>query len=441
MDRSVRSSRLSRRTALRLGLGAAVGAMAMPLLAACQPATQPGAAPSKEGAKPDEAAKPAAEPQTAPGATSKGGDVNIAALFPLSGELARPGQTCLNACQMAVEEINEAGGVKALGGAKINLISSDLRSDDKVTRTETERILTTNKITAVNGAYASALSLVASEVTEREKVPIITGSITNPLVERGFKYIFQVSPRASQFGEAQVKLAAELAGESKKAAVVFENTAYGTSTSKGVQEQAQKLGLEITLFEAYEKSFTDAGPLVNKIKASGGQVLFPVSYLNDMVLIIKTMKQQNIKIPIVAGGAGPLLPDFVKTFGDDANGVVSISSWNKDLNEDAVAVDKRYEAKFGEFIQEHAGEVYAFMWVLLDAMERAGSAEPDAVREALTKTNLTKGYGAMMPGAKVTFDEKGWNPNVFPLGVQWQQADLVTVYPKEAARAQLIKPS
>lgn len=436
--------RVSRRGALRLALGAAAGVAVLPLLSACQPAAQPSpAAPAKEAQKPAEAAKPteAAKPaQAAPAAKSQVSEVNIAALFPLSGELARPGQTCLNAAQLAVEEINAAGGVKSLGGAKINLISTDLRSDDKVTRTETERILTTNKITAATGAYASALSLVASEVTERQKVPIITGSITNPLVERGFKYIFQISPRASQFGEAQVKLAGEITGEQKKIAVVFENTAYGTSTSKGIQDNAQQAGFEIVLFEPYDKGFTDAGPLVNKIKASGAQALFPVSYLNDMVLIVRTMKQQNVKVPIVAGGAGPLLPDFVKTFGDDANGVLSIAAWNKDINEDALAVNKRYEAKYGEFIQEHAGETFAMLYVLLDALERAASADPEAVRDALTKTNLTKGYGAMMPGGKVTFDEKGWNPNVFPVGVQWQKGDLVTVYPKEIAKAQIVKP-
>ena len=443
--------RLSRRTALRLGVGAA---LSLPLLNACgsagTSAPSPTSVPAKAGeskpaeaAKPTEAAKPAAEAkpaQTAPAAQTKGGDVNVAALFPLSGDLARPGETCLNAAKLATDDINAAGGIKSLGGAKINLISTDLRSDDRVTRTETERILTGNKITAVNGCYASALSLVASEVTEREKVPMVTGSITNPLIERGFRYIFQVAPRASQFGEAQVKLAQEVAGDQKRVAVVYENTAYGSTTSKGVQDEAAKQGLEVTLFEAYEKSFTDAGPLVNKIKAGNPGVLFPISYPNDFALIVRTLKQQNVKVPIIAGGAGPLFPEFGKNFGEDANGVLSIGSWNKDQSQEAVEINKRYEARHGEFIQEHAGEVYVFMWTIADAIERAGSAEAEAVRDALAQTNLTSGLGAAMPNGKVQFDERGWNSGAFPVGVQWQNGDLVTVYPKDVAKAQIVKP-
>src|SRR5919204_5781965 len=349
---------VSRREALRVlgwgSLGLAVG-----VAAAC---TQ--AAPTAP-----------ASGQAAPAAQTAAADVNIAALFPLTGDLARPGEQCLNASKLGADDINAAGGIKALGGAKINVISSDLRSDDTVTRAETERILTTNKITAVNGCYASALTLVASEVTERQKVPIVTGSITNPLIERGFKYIFQVSPRASQFGSEQVKLAQQVAGDQKRVAVVFENTAFGTSTSKGVQDEAAKAGLEVSLFEPYDKSFTDAGPLVNKIKAADPGVLFPISYPNDFALIIRTLKQQNVKVPIIAGGAGPLFPEFGKTFGADADGVFSVCAWNKDISPDAVEINKRYTARHNEFVHEYAGEAYAFMWIIADALERAKSAE------------------------------------------------------------------
>ncbi len=438
MDDLARTPRLSRRHLLRLASGVA----ALPLLSACGSAgtgASPTAAPAKPAteAKPADAAKPA---QSAPAAKATVGEVNVAALFPLSGDLARPGETCLIAAKLGADDINAAGGIKALGGAKINLISSDLRSDDKVTRTETERILTSTKCSAVNGCYASALSLVASEVTEREKVPMVTGSITNPLIERGFKYIFQVAPRASQFGEAQVKLAQEVAGDQRRVAVVYENTAYGSSTSKGVQDEAQKQGLEVTLFEPYEKSFTDAGPLINKIKSGNPGVLFPISYPNDFALIVRGLKQQNVRVPIIAGGAGPLFPEFGRNFGDDANGVLSIGSWNKDLNADTLEIDKRYQARHGEFIQEHAGEVYVFMWTIADALERAGSADPEAVRDALAKTSLTTGFGAAMPNGKVEFDERGWNSGAFPVGVQWQAGDLVTVYPKEVAKAPIVKP-
>ena len=430
MPSSDRPSRLSRRLLLRLGLGAA----ALPLLAACQPSTS---AP----AKPAEGGQPAgAQPgQAAPAAQSKVSEVLLGALFPTSGSLNRPGETIMNAINLAAEDINAAGGIKALGGAQVKIVAADTRSDPQVTRTEAERLITSNKLTALQGAYASAHSLVASEVTERSEIPFLTASITNPLVERGFKYIFQVSPRASQFGEAQVKLGAQVAGESKKGGVFFENTAYGTSTSKGIQDTAAASGLDLVLFEPYEANFTDAGPLVNKIKASGAQVLFPVSYPNDTALIVRTMKQQNVKVPLVAGGAGFVLPDFGKQFGDDANGVISVEAWNWDISDDSKAVDKKYRAKYNEFIQEYAGEAYNHMWILVRAMEDAKSADPKAVRDALTKLDLTSGPGSMMPGGHVQFDEKGWNKWAFPVGAQWQKGEFLTVYPKEVAKTQLLR--
>ncbi len=101
--------------------------------------------------------------------------VNIGGLYPSTGSMAQIGQGCVVAAKLAVEMVNNAGGIKSLGGAKLNLIISDVQSDTTVTRTETDRLISGNKLSAIHGCYASALTLIASEVCERAKVPIITG--------------------------------------------------------------------------------------------------------------------------------------------------------------------------------------------------------------------------------------------------------------------------
>ena len=106
--------------------------------------------------------------------------VNIGALYPTTGSMAQIGVGCVAAAKLAVDMVNEAGGIKSLGGAKLNLIISDVQSDTTVTRTETDRLITGNKLSAIHGCYASALTLIASEVCERAKVPIITGSSSRP---------------------------------------------------------------------------------------------------------------------------------------------------------------------------------------------------------------------------------------------------------------------
>src|ERR1700726_5032931 len=107
--------------------------------------------------------------------------VNIGGLYPVTGSMAQIGQGCVAAAKLAVEMVNDAGGIKSLGGAKLNLMISDVQSDTTVTRTETDRLISGNKLSAIHGCFASALTLIASEVAERAKVRLLTGSSPDQL--------------------------------------------------------------------------------------------------------------------------------------------------------------------------------------------------------------------------------------------------------------------
>src|SRR6516162_4558127 len=211
--------------------------------------------------------------------------INIGGLYPVTGSFAQIGQGCVAAAKLAVQMVNDAGGIKSLGGAKLNLIVSGVQSDTTVTRTETDRLITSNTVAAIHGCYASALTLIASEVAERAKVPLITGSSSDQL-NKGRTYTFTPFARASQFARAQLQMS-KLVAEKPKVAVIFENTAFGTATSNGLRELAPGEGVEIVLFEPYSAAFADASPLINKVKASGATALFSVSYLNDLILIVR----------------------------------------------------------------------------------------------------------------------------------------------------------
>src|SRR6201992_1045752 len=259
--------------------------------------------------------------------------VNIGALYPTTGSMAQIGVGCVNAAKLAVEMVNEAGGIKSLGGAKLNLILSDVQSDTTVTRTETDRLITSHKLSAIHGCFASARTLIASEVCERAKVPIITGSSSDQL-NKGRSFTFTPFARASQFAKAQLQMS-KLVSDKPKVAVVFENTAFGTSTSNGLKEQAPGEGVEIVMFEPYSAGFTDAGPLINKVKASGANTLFSISYLNDLLLIVRTVKQVGLDIAINGGSGGFTMPDFYKNVGKLAEGLQGGAHWNHDGHDDA----------------------------------------------------------------------------------------------------------
>ena len=363
--------------------------------------------------------------------------VNIGALYPVTGSFAQIGQACVNAAKLAVEMVNDAGGIKSLGGAKLNLVLSDVQSDTTVTRTETDRLISGNKLSAIHGCYASALTLIASEVAERAKVPIITGSSTD-MLNKGRHYTFTPFARASQFAKAQLQMS-RLVSDKPKVAVVFENTAFGTSTSNGLREQAPAEGVEIVLFEPYSAGFADAGPLINKVKASGADMLFAVSYLNDLILIVRTVKQVGLKIGINGGSGGFVVPDFYKNVGALAEGLQGVAHWNHDVDANAQKVNAEYKKRYGEFLFEYGGGLFAQTFMLADALERAKSTDPQKVRDALAALDVSSGYAAMAPGGKVKFGPDGKNIYGHPVGVQWQKADLASVFPKEDARAPLMK--
>jgi branched-chain amino acid transport system substrate-binding protein len=363
--------------------------------------------------------------------------VNIGGLYPVTGSFAQIGQGCVNAAKLAVQMVNDAGGIKSLGGAKLNLIVSDVQSDPTVTRTETDRLISSYRPAAIHGAFASALTLIASEVAERAKTPLLTGSSSDQL-NKERHYTFTPFSRASQFALAQLQMS-KLVSDKPKVAVIFENTAFGTSTSNGLREQAPGQGVEIVLFEPYSAGLSDASPLINKVKSSGANMLFPVSYLNDLILIIRAIKQVDLKVAINGGSGGFVIPDFYRNVGNAAEGLLGVAHWNHDINADAQKVNAAYQKQFGEFLFEYAGGLVAQTFMIADALERAASTDPQKVRDALTALDVSQGYAAMCPGGKVKFGPDGKNIYAHPVGVQWQHGDLATVFPKEDARAQLIK--
>jgi branched-chain amino acid transport system substrate-binding protein len=363
--------------------------------------------------------------------------VNIGGLYPVTGSFAQIGQGCVNAAKLAVQMVNDAGGIKSLGGAKLNLIVSDVQSDTTVTRTETDRLISNYKLSAIHGCFASALTLIASEVAERAKMPLLTGS-SSDLLNKGRHYTFTPFARASQFALAQLQMS-KLVSDKPKVAVIFENTAFGTATSKGLREQAPGEGVEIVMFEPYSAGLTDASPLINKVKASGANMLFPVSYLNDLILIIRAIKQVGLSIAINGGSGGFVIPDFYKNVGNLAEGLLGVAHWNHDMNADSQKVNAAYQKQYGEFLFEYAGGLVAQTFMIADALERAASTDPQKVRDAIAALDVSSGYAAMCPGGKVKFGPDGKNIYAHPVGVQWQHGDLATVFPQGEARAPLLK--
>ncbi len=364
--------------------------------------------------------------------------VNVGVILPLSGANAQFGINSRQGIELVADEINASGGLKGLGGAKINLVIADSTSTPNNAATVAQRLIAENDCCAILGAFASSLTLAISEVTERRGVPLITMSYSDQLTGRGFKNVFQVTPKGSVIGKAQFNFASELSGGTSKVnkvAILYEDTAFGTSTAAGLRAAAKEANVEIVLDEAYPLGITDVTPLVNKLRASKAQMVFPVSYLNDSLLIVRALRQQKINIPIVGGSAGYVIPDFAKALGDYADGVLSICSANYDLD---TASTERYRKRFNAFMVHEAVEHAVSLDVLIQSINAAKSAKTEDITRTLRSMTFTDGWAKTMTNGKIKFDETGLNIHAEPVMVQWQKNELATVWPPKFAKAKVI---
>lgn len=365
--------------------------------------------------------------------------MNVGVIVPLSGPNAQFGINSRNGIQLVADEINSNGGIKSMGGAPINLVIGDSTSNPTQAATVAQRMMSQDNVVSVLGAFASSLTLAISEVTERRGIPLLTMSFSDQITKRGFHNVFQITSVGSQIGAATFDytraMAADAGDTLERIAIMYEDTAYGTSQSAGLRKAASDAGIKVVMDEAYPLGITDVSPLINQLRRADAQAIFPVSYLNDSLLIVRTMRQQGLNIPTIGGAAGYIIPDFRTGLGELADNVLSISPSAYDQ---ALEYTDRFRKRFGYFMVHEAQEHAACMGCLHSALETAGKADPAAIRERLQNDVFDHGWATVMTGGKVEFDEMGRNPHASPLMVQWQGGELVTVYPKELAKAKVV---
>lgn len=363
--------------------------------------------------------------------------VKIGILVPLSGPTAQFGINIRNGVELALEDMKTSGDAKALA-ANVELVYADVPAPNAAAAA-VQRLVSQDGVVGIIGSFVSSTTLAASEVTERLGVPMITHSFADQITGRGYKYIFQVTNKASEYGEKQFDYSIDLAKKAgspvTKVAILYEDTAYGTAQAKGLRDAANKQGVKIVLDESYPLNLTDAAPLVNKLRASGAELVFPVSYFNDALLIIRTMKQQKLDLPIVGGAAGYIIPDFKKGLGEFAEGVYSIAPANYD---EIPELGDRFKKRYGTFMAHESLMYGAALQHMVKAIDVAKSNDPDKIRDAIAKLKKCDGFAAGLPGGCTAFDDRGLSSVVYPLFVQWRGDDLVTVFPPQAAKGPAI---
>jgi len=385
--------------------------------------------------------------------------VKIGAIFPLSGNAASAGVHAKAAIETAVEIINSGNpalgnlpvtknaGLKGLGGAKVEVVFADNQGSPATGQNQALRLITEEKVVALTGAYQSGITLTASAIAEKYGIPFVNGeSVAANLTERGFKWFFRTTPVAGDFAKIYLDFLKEMKAGGQKVdniALVHENTEYGTSVANVITGLFKENGLPVAQDIAYSANTTDVQSQVLQLKEKKPDVVIMISYTSDAILYAKTFQALDYKPPMmIADNAGFSDPSTLKAVGKQIQGIFNRSSFAIGAaGSPTFLINEIYKKKSGgDDLDDTAARQMQGFFVLVDAIDRAGSTDPAKIQAALKATDL-KPDQLIMGYKGVKFDDKGQNVLAAGLVIQLQDGEnYVPVWPKQLAKTAPVFP-
>jgi ABC-type sugar transport system substrate-binding protein/ABC-type branched-subunit amino acid transport system substrate-binding protein len=401
------------------------------LLTACATATPAPVAPAATTA-PAAATQPAAAAQT----------IKIGALYSMTGgDAGWAGEPYVKSHQLAVDEINAAGGIKCLGGAQLKIVVGDTQSKAEAANAEMQRLITQEKVVAVFGSAISGATIPASQIAEQQKIPyIVPNALDGAISEQGLSYVFQTVSLLQNWAADDAKWVKEHGA--KTAVITVPNITFGEDTAnswkKGVEDQGMTLLDNLT----YDVNAQDLTDTVLKVKSLNPDVWFALTN-SQGALLMKEAKEQGFypKMGIVTLGSGFSGSTFLNQAGADlADGIMVTSDF---APVSSLNVDPAFMAKFKEYTGQELGgtynTTYASTWLFADALEKACSTDPVKIADTLHTTTFKDGKWKFM-WPEVSFDAKGRLTQAASVIAQWQDGKQVAVSPDNFAAAQAVWP-
>ena len=372
---------------------------------------------------------------------AQGAAVKLGVLHPVSGALSYSGQQGRLGATLAIEEINAAGGIKALNGAKIEPILGDAQSTPEGGNAEVEKMNSAG-VAAIVGGYASAICLAASQTAARYDLPyVVDVGVTDAIVTRGLKNTFRFGPGFGVIARTAldnlVTINDQAGKPAKTVVIVHEDSAFGSGLAKLLNGQLPGRGFQVLDTISHPTPTRDFNNVVLKIRAHNPDLVIPANYYNEYVLLARTMQQQRVQpkgIYSVLGGAASSYK-FVKEFPEAAQYIMDCNHWFDPRNPKSAALRKKVEDK-GEFYTYEVFMNYSCVLLLADAIERAGSAERPKLISALESSTFA---GHVMPYGPTRF-VNGQNQGAAPVNTQVLGNDIQVIFPDTFASAKPVFP-
>jgi branched-chain amino acid transport system substrate-binding protein len=362
--------------------------------------------------------------------------IKVGIVLPLTGEQAKFGEIEKQSFDLALGEINAAGGIK---GKKLEFLIEDDTGRPDVGRSVAEKLITKDKVAMLGGGYASSTTYAVAGVAQQNRTPFLinTGS-ADDITEKKWDYIFRLNPPVSEYGSGVESFLAEVV-KPKTAVILHENTMFGSSGAKAFEKTCKKLGIKVLMAEGYEAGGIDFKPVLIKVKEANPDVIYMISYVMDAGLLMRQSRELKLTPKLFIGGAaGFTLPEFVKNAGKASEYVISATLWHQVLPlPGAMEYFNKFKAKYNKDADYHGAEAYAAAYVIADALKRAKSYGPDDIKQALKGTDMMTVFG---PVKFISYGKMTNQNKLVTYVVQWQEGKLRLIWPANLAKVKYVYP-
>ena len=367
--------------------------------------------------------------------------VKIGLIHPVSGFIAFSGSQCRAGAEMAIADINAAGGIKSIGGAMIEAMLADSQGKPDIGAAEVTK-MTEAGVHGIVAGYSSAISLATSQEAAKTNTPhVVDVGVSDSIVSRGLSNTFRFGPgygKVAEMAVANLDTINKAAGSpAKTAMIVHEESLFGTGTAELLSKQLPGIGIEVVDVIKHANPTRDFTNIALQIKSKKPDLIIPANYYNEYVLLALALRQQKIEamgIYSVLGGAASNL-QFVNEFPEAAELIMDCNHWYNPNSDVALARREAAEAK-GLVYTYEVFLAYNAVAFLADAIERAGSTDQDAVNAALASSTWDK-HGMPYGATKMV---NGQNEGAQPVNTQVQKGAIEVIYPEEFASAETIFP-
>ncbi len=362
--------------------------------------------------------------------------VKIGCSVSMSGKMAPEGTNVKRGVELWEEYVNSKGGIKVGNDMyKVEVVYYDDKSDAGTGTKLTEKLITEDKVDFLFGPFSSGITFATTAIGEKyDVITVAPEANATKVYERGYKNVFSILPPAPALTQPIFEMidSLDLDPEPKTVAIIVSNDLFPLSCAEGALKMCEELGLEVVLYEKYPADATDVSALLSLVKDKNPDIFLTSGYTKDALMVVRQAREINLNVKLFATSVGVVLPEFIPSLGSDANYVVEGEWWLATGSDKGPVFGstpeyvKMFEDKYNETPGYHAASGSAAGVVLQLAIEKAGTLDTAAVRDALRGLDVVL---AVWPGVK--FNEKGQNVSAEHPVVQVQNEEYAVVWPPQ----------